>query len=183
MPMLALGLLVHVGFTSMLLLGLTLYLLRLFGQGMMTHTSMTAMGRWYAGHRGRAVSLATLGHQAGEALSADSHGDAFPLVRLAQYLGDVAAVFLVLVALPIVFALMRVERQPRLTDLPEIRRSAKRLDAGRSGSRSAVLDHAVPVCWHRPLSARPSFFIRLILLEIRGWDVLPLPPPLSSWRP
>lgn len=27
-------------------LGLTIYALRLFGQGMMTHISMTAMGRW-----------------------------------------------------------------------------------------------------------------------------------------
>ena len=43
---------------SVVLLGLAVYLLRLFGQGMMTHTSMTAMGRWYSGNRGTAVSLA-----------------------------------------------------------------------------------------------------------------------------
>ncbi|HHZ09456.1 MAG TPA: MFS transporter, partial [Rhizobiales bacterium] len=49
-------------------LAATIYLLRLFGQGMMTHTAFTAMGRWYAAQRGRAVSIVTLGHNAGEAL-------------------------------------------------------------------------------------------------------------------
>lgn len=44
-----------------------IYLLRLFGQGMMTHTALTATGRWFVAARGRAVSLVVLGHQGGEA--------------------------------------------------------------------------------------------------------------------
>ena len=44
-----------------------IFLLRLFGQGMMTHVALTATGRWFAAQRGRAVSLVVLGHQAGEA--------------------------------------------------------------------------------------------------------------------
>ncbi|WOS65298.1 hypothetical protein [Sinorhizobium fredii] len=46
----------------------TIYLLRLFGQGMMSHNAMTAMGRWFSAQRERAVSLGSLGNQAGEAL-------------------------------------------------------------------------------------------------------------------
>ncbi len=44
----------------------TLYGLRLFGQGMMTHTAMTAMGKWYVAARGRAVATAGMGYQLGE---------------------------------------------------------------------------------------------------------------------
>ncbi len=40
---------------------LALYLLRLGGQGMMSQTAFTAVGRWFTAHRGRAVSYATIG--------------------------------------------------------------------------------------------------------------------------
>lgn len=45
-----------------------LFGLRLLGQGMMSHLAMTAMGRWFTAGRGRALSLASLGHPMGEAL-------------------------------------------------------------------------------------------------------------------
>jgi len=40
----------------------SLFALRLFGQGMLTHTAQTAMGRWYDQERGRAVSVTSVGH-------------------------------------------------------------------------------------------------------------------------
>ncbi len=54
--------------SSWLWLAVTLYLLRLFGQGMMSHVAMTAMARWFSSHRGRALSVASLGHAVGEAI-------------------------------------------------------------------------------------------------------------------
>jgi len=39
------------------------FLLRLFGQGMMTHIALTSTGRWFAAERGRAVSLVVLGRR------------------------------------------------------------------------------------------------------------------------
>ena len=42
--------------------------LRMFGQGLMGHTAMTAMGRWFTLTRGKAVSTAALGHQLGESV-------------------------------------------------------------------------------------------------------------------
>lgn len=41
--------------------------LRLFGQGLMSHTSISTMARAFAGNRGKAISMATLGHPLGEA--------------------------------------------------------------------------------------------------------------------
>ncbi|MEK9759919.1 MAG: MFS transporter, partial [Candidatus Puniceispirillum sp.] len=45
-----------------------LYLLRMFGQGMMTHVYTTAMARRYVQARGRAISIAQLGHTASESI-------------------------------------------------------------------------------------------------------------------
>jgi MFS family permease len=44
------------------------YGLRLFGQGLMSHTAVSAMARYFSADRGKAIGLATLGHPAGEAL-------------------------------------------------------------------------------------------------------------------
>jgi MFS family permease len=42
--------------------------LRLSGQGLMSHTAVTTMARYFDHVRGKAISIATLGHPAGEAL-------------------------------------------------------------------------------------------------------------------
>lgn len=54
------------GTGSVWLLGLSVFVLRFCGQGMFSHIAMTAMGRWFVARRGRAVSIAALGHPAGE---------------------------------------------------------------------------------------------------------------------
>ncbi|MEM9384282.1 MAG: MFS transporter [Pseudomonadota bacterium] len=53
---------------SWLGLGIAVFGLRLAGQGMLSHLSMTAMGRWFSRERGRALSVAVLGFTAAEAL-------------------------------------------------------------------------------------------------------------------
>ena len=94
-----------------LTLCLALFLLRLFGQGMMTHTAMTAMGRWFDVERGRAVSLCALGLPIGEAL--------LP-IALVALLGVIdwralwvgGAALLVLLALPLARVLLGTPRVP-----------------------------------------------------------------------
>lgn len=44
------------------------FALRFFGQGLMSHTSISTMARAFTGDRGKAISLATLGHPLGEAM-------------------------------------------------------------------------------------------------------------------
>ncbi|MGB5720221.1 MAG: MFS transporter, partial [Woeseiaceae bacterium] len=67
MPVLALATLIAAYAPSIAILVFAIFLLRLFGQGMMTHIALTATGRWFSAQRGRAVSLVVLGHQGGEA--------------------------------------------------------------------------------------------------------------------
>lgn len=44
------------------------YGLRLFGQGLMTHTSVSSMARYFDENRGKAIGIASTGHPAGEAV-------------------------------------------------------------------------------------------------------------------
>jgi MFS family permease len=94
-------------------LTLSLYLLRLFGQGMMTEIAFTETGRWFVANRGRAMALVAPGQQAGSAILPAV------VVLIGQASGDwrtawyAAAAALILVGLPLILGLMSVERVPQ----------------------------------------------------------------------
>jgi MFS family permease len=60
---------------SVLMLGIALFALRLFGQGLMSHTAMTSMARYFDRDRGKAIGLANLGFPSGQAV--------FPIIGVA----------------------------------------------------------------------------------------------------
>ena len=167
-PVLALACLLMAWSRSLALLVLAIYLLRLFGQGMFTHIAMTAMGRWFAAQRGRAVSLAAIGVNFGEAL--------FPIsfVAVAALVGWrgswlVAAAILVLLALPLIYSLLKVERTPQSV----VRDSSK--PAVRDWTRSQVIRD--PLFWAAltgvlapPFIGTTIFFHQVYLSELRGWS-------------
>ncbi|PKO99388.1 MAG: hypothetical protein CVU03_01895 [Bacteroidetes bacterium HGW-Bacteroidetes-2] len=53
---------------NVLIFAFSLYLLRLFGQGLMSHTSITSMAKFFSQHRGKAISIAAIGHPLAEAI-------------------------------------------------------------------------------------------------------------------
>lgn len=87
------------------------WMLRLFGQGMSSHTAMTAMARWFVATRGRALATATLGFAMGEALLPIS------FVALSAHLHWrslwVLAALMALAPIPILWRLLRTERTPQ----------------------------------------------------------------------
>ena len=154
---------------SVPLLGLSIFLLRLFGQGMMTHTSITAMGRWYSTNRGKAVSFASIRHQASEGLAP------LTFVAIAALVGwrqswVVAALMLLLIALPLSFLLMQVERIPRSDQPAEPLPTNSKID----WTRAQMLRD--PLFWLTALGMfSPSFigtsifFHQDYLIEINNW--------------
>ncbi|MDH3670388.1 MAG: MFS transporter [Gammaproteobacteria bacterium] len=54
--------------SSAIMLAVAIFLLRQSGQGLMSHTAITCMGRYFHAHRGHAIAIATLGFATGEAL-------------------------------------------------------------------------------------------------------------------
>lgn len=167
-PMLALACVAMAWSHTLAVLAVTIYMLRLFGQGMMTHIAMTAMGKWFAAQRGRAVSVSAIGVNLGEAL--------FPLtfVVTAGMIGWrstwlVAAAALVLLALPAIYLLMRVEREPQ----GEVRRKDR--PAVRNWTRGEVLRDPLFYVLLVGVMAPPFigttiFFHQIYLVELRGWD-------------
>lgn len=92
-------------------LALAIYLLRLMGQGMMTHIALTEVSRWFDANRGRAISLIVPGHQLGEAVLPIL----FALVVLASGWRSawfVSAALILFAALPAIYLLIRVDRVP-----------------------------------------------------------------------
>lgn len=156
---------------SMLFLLIALYMLRLFGQGMMTHTALTEIGRWFDAGRGRAVSLVVPGHQAGEA--------ALPIIFTiiavnagwqAAWVG--AAVVLIVVALPAIILLWRTERAPLTHGSDEAA-----THTARNWTRSEVIRdpffYALLVgVLAPPFIGTTIFFHQDYLIELRGYAPL-----------
>jgi sugar phosphate permease len=168
-PMLALAAVMMAFSHHVAMLLVTIYLLRLFGQGMMVHNAYTAIARWFAAQRGRALSIIIIGHNAGDA------GFPVAFVTLAAAIGWrngwlVAAALLLFVALPASVALVSVNRTPRSTDpVPKI------VDA-RDWTRAEVIRD--PVFYMTLLGvAAPSFIVTTVffhqvyLVELRGWSL------------
>jgi len=156
---------------TFLLALLALYLLRLFGQGMMTHTALTETARWFSAGRGKATSLVVPGHQAGEAILPAS------FVVLSAALGWqgawlVAATILLLVALPGIATLIARERVPSADE------NGATIDrTARDWTRRQVLRdpwfYALLVgTLAPPFIGTTVFFHQDYLIELRGYDAL-----------
>lgn len=130
-PLLALAMIGAAYANTILLLVVSIYGLRLFGQGMMSHISLTATGRWFAATRGRVMSLVVLGFQGGEAV--------FPLAFAAVTLAFgfkmgwvFSAVFLLFIGTPLAIWAYARPRAPRGQE-------EKELNPVRSWTRGQVL--------------------------------------------
>ena len=144
-----------------------IFALRLTGQGMCGHMSTVAMSRWFAANRGKALSIATLGFSAGEAV--------LPIVFVAlMALVDwrllwIAAAILAVAGTPPLLALLRHERSPR--SAAESTGSVGML--GRSWSRRQALSHwlfwlMVPAMLGPPAFITAFFFHQVHFVEIKG---------------
>lgn len=156
---------------TVVLLVLSLYLVRLFGQGMMTHTAYTEIGRWYVANRGRATSLIVPGHQTGEALLPI----AFTVVAVTlgwQAGWVIGAALLFFFALPAVLLLWQVERKPQSTD-PDLANA-------RLGPDKTVAQVAADPVFYAllvgvlapPFIGTTIFFHQDYLIELRGYNPL-----------
>lgn len=170
-PSLALACLLIAFAPNLITLVAAIFALRLFGQGMMTHTAYTEIGRWYVANRGRATSLIVPGHQAGEALLPISF--ALIAVTLGWQAGWViAAALLIVFALPTIVRLWRVERTAQSAD-PD-------LASARLGPDKTVAQVAADPVFYAlltgtlapPFIGTTIFFHQDYLIELRGYNEL-----------
>lgn len=171
MPALAVACLLVAWAPTIFWFAVALYLLRLLGQGMLTHIAHTETARSFAANRGRAMSLILPGHQAGEALLPAT----FVMVSGAlgwQAAWAAAAMFILIVGTPLVSGLLARPRVPQHAELARVE-----LHRVRDWTRSEVLrDPAFYLLLAGVLV--PSFIGTTIffhqghLIEVRGYDRL-----------
>lgn len=157
-----------------------LYGLRLFGQGLMSHTSITTMSRYFDKMRGKAISISNLGHPAGQAL--------FPiLIALGiQWIGwrqtlAVSAALLTFLLPPLLFYLLRktktnpaifVEKKEELQEKANIEKEPKESAITyKSMLTSRIFWFIAPGIFALSFLNTAFFFYQIPLAESRGWPV------------
>lgn len=145
-------------------------MLRLFGQGLMSHTGLTSVARYFAEARGRALSLVVMGFPLSEAV--------FPPLAVAligmigwraTYLGT--ALFILLVALPALLWL--AAGRPGFTRPPAQAAGAARpsaWDGARIVMRTAYFWLVMPLLIYMPLTATALIFYIQPLGAAKGWS-------------
>ena len=154
---------------TLTMLVFTIFLIRFFGQGMMSHIALTAMGRWFDATRGKAVSITNTGHQIGEAVLP------LTIVLLIAVLDWrqawlIFAGVIILLAIPALWLLLGRDRVPQNTA------SAKDTVPIRQWTRSEMVHD--PLFWiasfgylSPPFIGTSIFFHQVYMVELKGWEL------------
>ena len=158
---------------TLIMLFLSLFGLRLFGQSMISHIAVTAMARWFSKKRGRALSIALMGHPIGEALL--PFLITFFLLQFTWreiWVGIGSCI--IIIFFPLVFWLGRHLKSQKLNlfnnSLPK---SKKNLNI--SWNRSQVLKdlrfyQIIPGLLASPFIVTGVFFHQIHLIETKSWS-------------
>ncbi|MEM9059596.1 MAG: MFS transporter [Pseudomonadota bacterium] len=150
---------------------LLIFGLRFCGQGMISHLGITAMGRWFRAHRGRAVAIAGLGYSIGEAILPRLASLAEPLIGW-RSVWLIVAVVLIAGFAPLIAWLARDERSPRSASVAADHSPAR---DGRHWTRSEVLRNwlfwaLVPGIVAASFIGTVIFFQVTHIAQIQGWS-------------
>jgi len=159
---------------TIFLLFLSLLGLRLFGQSMLGHIAITAMGRWFSEKRGRALSIALLGHPIGEALL-----PSLIIYFLLQFtwrdiwLG--IGIIIIIIFLPLVYWLGKYLKSRQLCRSNDSSLKSKNI-LNVSWNRSQVLKdlrfyQIIPGLLASPFIVTGVFFHQIHLVETKSWSI------------
>jgi len=157
----------------LLVLAVALYLLRLAGQGMMTHTAMTSMAKRFNANRGKAISIAAAGHPSGEALLPPL---AVGLMVISNWQTVwLAAAGVLALSLPWLIRLPAGPRAQAETDTPSHRHPSSTPPAT-SYTRKAVLRDRrfhllLPALMTPGFLVTGVFFHQTHLVAVKGWSL------------
>ncbi|GAK32955.1 phosphoglycerate transporter family protein [alpha proteobacterium Q-1] len=159
-------------FQSVAFLFVIIFLFRLCGQGLMGHAASTSMARDFIENRGKAISFASMGHAAGEAL--------FPILAVAimasfgWHMTWLSIAILLFLYLPVLVWLASTRKSAGAKPDESVATS----DLGTSWTRGeAIRDRAfyllLVAMIAPPFINTGVFFLQIPLIEAKGWS-LPL---------
>ena len=157
---------------------LSFYLLRLFGQGFMTHTAMTATGRYFDANRGKAISVTESGFPVGQSV--------LPIltVWLIGFIGwretwISSAIFLLVFFLPLALWLLKGQQQRHL-DYLQSQQQAVAASGDTAGTtnwtRKQILSDSrfyiiLPMLLSAPFILTGLFFHQVHLAMEKNWTL------------
>lgn len=160
------------------ILGLALFGLRFFGQGMLTHSAATALSRWFNRFRGRALAIAQLGLNTGEAVLPVLVAFGIAAIGWRQVWLVAAAALIVVLAPVIAYLFSSPPDGKRARAAGEINPDPAETHAtGDQWTRRKVL--ADPLFWPvligllaMPAISTAIFFHQSVLVAEKGWGLL-----------
>ena len=155
---------------SWIMLAVSLFAIRLCGQGMLGHIAMTAMARWFNAHRGRALGIASLGHAGGEA--------ALPAIAVAvmavfgwRQTWMITAVFIIIVIIPVFYSLTRQKRRHGTQETHNDNDDTTRHWTRRQVLRDSLFYAILPGTLAPAFILTVTFFHQAHLVELKGWSL------------
>lgn len=153
---------------NVVVLALGVWGMRLGGQGLMTHTAVTTMGRYFDRVRGKAISIATLGYPIGEALLPILIALCIGALGWRYSLGASAAVLIVI----LIPYLLKGVTFPEPLKQNTISASGQHTQwTYRRMLRSKSFYLIAPNVLLLPMLITALFFYQLSLAEYKGWSV------------
>ena len=163
---------------NIFMLFLAIFMLRFFGQGLLTHTSMTSMGRYFSKSRGKALSIAYLGFPIAEA--------AMPIaiITLVLTIGWresflLSSVFILVTLIPLVLILMKnfnsskivEEAGTKLRKTKEISIDQQRTWAQREIVKTLDFYVFAPTVFIVGFTLTALFFYQTFIADFKGWSL------------
>jgi MFS family permease len=147
--------------------------LRLAGQGLYTHISITSMSRYFDVNRGKAISLASLGHPLGQAIL-----PAMILILIAQIgwresLWLNAALVAIIVTLFILFVIKPHHLVSESGEEVTVIQQENKVDRVRQRDimKSKAFWLLAPNIFFIPFAITGLFFYQFSIVEFKGWSI------------
>ena len=156
---------------NLLVLGLSLFALRLFGQGMLSHAGVMSTARLHEGVRGRALGVAALGFPAGEATLPAL---ALALIAAFGWTGTWRIAALVIVAALAAGWLLGFVLKVKDRDLEETARKKALSDTGPRWAdilRDWRFLALIPTMIGYPAIMTAYFFHQRFIADVKGWSL------------
>lgn len=161
---------------NLFMLFLAFFLLRFFGQGLLSHTSMTSMGRYFSYARGKALSIAYLGFPLAEAILPVT------IITLILVVGwretfFLSAIFILLTLLPLVWYLIKDFDKSKVVESAEITRRKVATDnqPDKEWTQKEIIRNRyfyifAPTAFINGFSLTALFFFQVFIAEFKGWS-------------
>lgn len=161
---------------NLFMLFLAFFMLRFFGQGLLSHTSMTSMGRYFSYARGKALSIAYLGFPLAEAILPVT------IITLILIVGwretfFLSAVFILVTLLPLVWYLIKdFDKSKVVESADNIRRNiGHRQQPEKEWTQKEIIRNRyfyifAPTAFINGFSLTALFFFQVFIAEFKGWS-------------